>query len=425
MMPKQAMQEPRSQTARVQTDRAQTARANCLALELTGRPQPENSDGTQFLDLYLSLDFREAEQKLGDGRFKFGLAGGKLKLKLDEAKINPGWRTLLETTNSTALPCQVAGTEAEPTWIFAPQTGSSILNGSLEAVKLLTLQAIEAREGSQARPISIEAIFEVQKTDLRLIEAEGLWPHDISPNKHAVLEQKQIQFLLQFKFQPYASRVELQYTSFSEPPKISSDAVETSDAGLSQLEAAIARVVAEGSDRDFLALASLAELNPAQDFAGAKLVATDLRDIDLSGVNLSRANLRGADLTDTDLNGANLSGASLAGADLSGAMLGDANLKGANLQRCSLALANLGGANLAGANLQEANLSNANLSDADLTDANLTGADLHQAGLVLTTLTGANLEGANVTAARFKKDRGISEDMERNLKQRGAIFEDE
>ena len=410
------MQEPRSQTAQ-----AQTARANCLALELT--PQPDKSDDTQFLDLYLTLDFREASQQLGDGRFKFGLAGGKLKLKLDGATINTDWRSLLETT---ALPCQVqaSGTEAEPTWIFTPQTGSSLLNDSLESVKLLAVQATEPKEGSPTRPISIEAIFEIQKTDLRLIEAEGLWPHDISPNKHAVLEQKLIQFLLQFKFQPYASRVELQYTSFSEPPRVSSDAVGTSDAELSQLEGAIARVLAAADD-DFLALASLAELNLAQDFVGAKLVATDLRDIDLSGVNLSHTNLRGSDLTDTDLNSANLSGASLAGADLSGAMLGDANLKGTNLQRCSLALANLGGANLAGANLQGANLGNANLSDADLTDANLAGADLHQAGLVLTTLTGANLEGANVTAARFKKDKGISEEMERDLKQRGAIFEDE
>lgn len=413
------------QELRSQMSGSKTVGANCLAIELTGKSQPEKSDSTQFLDLYLTLDFREAAQKLGDGHFKFGLAGGKLKLKIDGATISPGWRSLLTTINSTAaaLPCQVqtAGTEAEPTWVFAPQSGSSVLNGSLESVKLLALQA---KESSQARPISIEAIFEIQKTDLRSIEAEGLWPHDISPNKHAILEQKLIQFLLQKKFQAYASRVELQYSSFSEPPKVSSDAVEISDADLSELEAAIARVLTAG-DRDFLALANLAELNPERDFVAAKLVATDLRDIDLSGINLTRANLRGSDLTDTNLNNTDLSGASLAGADLSGAMLGDANLKGANLQRCSLALANLGGANLAGANLQEANLSNANLSDADLTDANLTNADLHQAGLVLTTLTGANLAGANVTAARFKKDRGISEEMERDLKQRGAIFEDE
>ena len=416
---------PPMQELRSQMSGSKTVGANCLAIELTGKLQPEKSDSTQFLDLYLTLDFREAAQKLGDGRFKFGLAGGKLKLKIDGATISPGWRSLLTTINSTAaaLPCQVqtAGTEAEPTWIFAPQSGSSVLNGSLESVKLLALQA---KESPQARPISIEAIFEIEKTDLRSIEAEGLWPHDISPNKHAILEQKLIQFLLQKKFQAYASRVELQYSSFSEPPKVSSDAVEISDADLSELEGAIARILKAG-DRDFLALANLAELNPALDFVGAKLVATDLRDIDLSGINLTRANLRGSDLTDTNLNNTDLSGASLAGADLSGAMLGDANLKGANLQRCSLALANLGGANLAGANLQEANLSNANLSDADLTDANLTNADLHQAGLVLTTLTGANLAGANVTAARFKKDRGISEEMERDLKQRGAIFEDE
>jgi Pentapeptide repeats (8 copies) len=57
----------------------------------------------------------------------------------------------------------------------------------------------------------------------------------------------------------------------------------------------------------------------------------NLRDANLSEMNLCNADLRGADLRnanleDADLRGANLSGANLENADLSGANLRDANL---------------------------------------------------------------------------------------------------
>jgi|GEM_PF-1916014 len=84
-------------------------------------------------------------------------------------------------------------------------------------------------------------------------------------------------------------------------------------------------------------------------------------------------------------------------------------LQGADLVGIQLARANLSGANLSDTNLSGANFSDANLSNADFSDANLNGV---------------NFSGTKVNNARFRGSVGISEDMKRNLIQRGAIFED-
>ena len=85
----------------------------------------------------------------------------------------------------------------------------------------------------------------------------------------------------------------------------------------------------------------------------------DLREADLSGLDLSTADLREADLGGADLrlarlrlgnlSGANLPGARLRAADLSGANLTGANLSGTNLLEASLRRTNLSGTNFAGA----------------------------------------------------------------------------
>lgn len=82
----------------------------------------------------------------------------------------------------------------------------------------------------------------------------------------------------------------------------------------------IRRVVAAETD-DFLVLASIAGLNPAEDFAGANLSCTDLSQTNLAGADLSCANLSDANLFEADLRGANLSKANLRGANLQGANL--------------------------------------------------------------------------------------------------------
>ena len=285
------------------------------------------------------------------------------------------------------------------------------MNGSLNHVKLGTVELT-------GKPAFIDATFTVSASQLQITGTEGLWSHHISPNQLAVLERKIALVLLKSKLQPYLSRVlwrsDTQVQLQPHPP---------SNSDSSQILDIIARIAKAETD-DFLELATLAGLNPTEDFVGAKLLGINLNGADLSGANWRRVYLRGADLCDIDLSSADLNEASLGGADLSGAYLSDADLGGANLRRASLALANLSGAYLAGADLSEVNLSNANLSDTNLNKANLAGADLTGAGIVLANLSDVEISGAKVENTRFKDNPGLTEQMKRDLQQRGAIFED-
>lgn len=120
---------------------------------------------------------------------------------------------------------------------------------------------------------------------------------------------------------------------------------------------------------------------PLKAFIG-RLIASGLlplwsmRDVDLSGADLSYLALPGADFV-----GANLSGADLYGADLFRANLSKANLSRANLEW----------ANLTRTLLIAANLSGANVSDASVYLADLTGSD--QSGVDGVLDTSQDLEG--------------------------------
>ena len=190
-----------------------------------------------------------------------------------------------------------------------------------------------------------------------------------------------------------------------------------------------------------------ADLSKA-DLSGAILSDADLRDTKLIGSKLIGskligANLRYAKLEDADLTGADLRGADLIRADLRGAKLGVAilirtNLSGSNLSKANLSEANLSEANLirtdlSGADLIRADLRGADLSGADLSGADLSGAKLGGADLSSTNLSSANFRGAYLRNVIFDKadihktifDRGsgLTEDRERDLEERGAIFE--
>ena len=131
----------------------------------------------------------------------------------------------------------------------------------------------------------------------------------------------------------------------------------------------------------------------------ANLKGADLRDIDLTGVNLECAvlegvNLEGATIENVNLEravleDANLKGAKLRGERLIGAYLIGADLKGADLVGANLIYAHLQNANLVGANLEGTNLRCANLEG-----ANLVGANLSNASLRCADLSGANVENA-------------------------------
>jgi Pentapeptide repeats (8 copies) len=380
-------------------------------MQLEAIPIPSVAAQTQQLDIHLSLNFNEHWEPLLGGRVKFGLQGGTLKLNLENCEIPVASRQLvgdfelspidssievlstesegevrdnekaekLQETECTLCHVSTIGDDTKPAWIFSLKRGKPVLKGLLKSVKLGELPA---------KPLRIAAAFEVTKEDIYLTDAEGLWPHDITPNQHSVLERILTVYLAN-KLQPALSWALLSYNL----PAVEQPEVENIAQAEVQLQEMVDRIIAAETD-DFVELAKIANLNPALDFAGGSLRGTSLSAVDFSSANLPAANFRGANLNDADFSDANLQNAKFGGADLSGAFLGNADLSGADLYRASLALANLSGADLSLANLLEVNLTNANFS------------------------------GANVKSARFGNNSGLAEDVKLNLQQRGAIFEE-
>jgi len=228
----------------------------CLYLKLEGIPvQPEDQDAFtlwhtstqhQQINLYLTIKFDEQWHTIKNGRIKFGLKGGELRLKLENSEIpyedrelsgsiellipqqrqeldvtkdGKGERTIpkahsslspekkpVSTELNSFTVCHITTkiSEENPVWIFEEEKGESVLKGLSKKAKLATLSAT-------ALPCRVEATFEVSKRDVCLTDAEGLWPATISRNKRAVLERLIIQRLLEPKFKPYLSRAELHY----------------------------------------------------------------------------------------------------------------------------------------------------------------------------------------------------------------------
>lgn len=168
---------------------------------------------------------------------------------------------------------------------------------------------------------------------------------------------------------------------------------------------------------------------------GLDLREVKLREVDLSGAVLCGANLSGVDLSKSVLYGANLSKVDLRGVDLSRINLRGGSLRGANLSRALLKRVDRRGgtllhleskvsgtvlseaymresdlygfdlseANLSGANLSGAILSGANLTGVNLQEANLSGADLSGIDLSSTILSGAKLYGAKLHEAKLHR----------------------
>lgn len=241
---------------------------DCLYMKLEGIPvQPDSQDyfdvwqassQTRQIDLHLTINFDEQWESLKEGRIKFGLKGGELRLKLENSEIPyecrelagslelapqkgsqhlqgskdkksvevrvrafysslNGSKTKAQANVSAGLRqqrieqfpvtiCHVTTkvSEENPAWVFEEEIGEPVLRGSLNKVKLATLNVT-------ALPCHVEATFEVSKRDVCLTDAEGLWPSDISRNKRAVLDRLIVQRLLEPKFKPYLSRAELHY----------------------------------------------------------------------------------------------------------------------------------------------------------------------------------------------------------------------
>ncbi|MBE9186234.1 pentapeptide repeat-containing protein [Microcoleus sp. LEGE 07076] len=391
---------------------------DCLWMQLEAIPVLSVGTQTQQLDIHLSLNFNEHWEPLLGGRVKFGLQGGTLKLNLENCEIPVASRQLvgdfklspieetqpiqickevlfaedpqvvldsenaekIKQTDCTLCRVSTIGDDTAPAWVFALERGNPVLKGLLKSAKIAEFAA---------KPLRIAAAFEVAKEDIYLTDAEGLWPHDITPNQHSVLERILIVYLQENKFQPALSWALLSYNL----PAVEQPDVEIAPEAQAQLQEMVDRIISAETD-NFAELAKIANLNPARDFAGGSLRGTTLSTVDFSSAKLDRANFRGANLNDADFSDANLQNAKFGGADLSGAFLGNADLSGADLHRASLALANLSGADLSRTNLLEVNLTNTNFS------------------------------GANVESARFGNNSGLAEDEKEDLQQRGAIFEE-
>ncbi|MBR8828630.1 MAG: pentapeptide repeat-containing protein [Gomphosphaeria aponina SAG 52.96 = DSM 107014] len=343
---------------------------DCLSLELTAIPLLL----TEEFDLYLTIHFNEQWEQLLDGRLKFGIKKGTLKLTLENSEIEAISETLGDSLGVSR--------ETTTTWVFHSQPPAPVLKGSLPQAKLGKVKVKE-------QLYKIAASFVIEAADISVTDTEELWRHDLSPNKHGVLERYLAIFLLETKLKPYLSRVVLGSEGLKSEASLPDKEIAASTAAKVQ---AMIQSIYTAKTEDFLELVKLANLNIMTDFAGGNLLAAELSGVDLSGANLDQVNFRGANLTDADLSEANLSYAKFSGADLSGAYLENANLSNSDLHRASLALANLIGADLTGANLQEANLSNTSLSQ------------------------------ARVRGARFGNNTGMSEEMKLTLEERGAIF---
>ena len=125
------------------------------------------------------------------------------------------------------------------------------------------------------------------------------------------------------------------------------------------------------------------------------LVGANLRNAELSGVNLGWAKLSRVRLSSADLSGANL-----AWADLGRVRLSNANLSGARLSWAKLSWTNLKKANLCGARLHGTSLFRANLLA-----SNWVGAVL--GGSVWADIDLSNCKGLPEVEHRYSSDLGV------------------
>ena len=359
--------------------KSQNLYPDLLSMALDAVPIPANSANSDQFDLYLSLNLNQQWFSLLNGRIKLGLQGGQLKLRLENSQlheINSQLDDYFEITTEAS--------RTETTWIFTLESAKSLVADSLQRIKLGTIKIT-------AQPFSLKANWTVVPADITLADAEDLWRHDLSPNKHAVVERAIIFFLCKNQLPSSLSWIQLGSGNLATQEIGEEEKTPAISVPTEELKKLIQQIYTAKTD-EMAELVQLAKLNLKTDLAGGNLLAANLTGIDLNGANLKKANLRGVDLTDADLSEANLRYVNLSGADLSGAYLENADLSHGNLYRTSFAIANLIGANLSNANLQEANLSNTSL----------------------------NL--AVVTGAKFGNNTGLSEEMKQILQEGGATY---
>jgi uncharacterized protein YjbI with pentapeptide repeats len=347
-------------------------------MDVDALPVPHSSD--EF-ELYLSCKFNQQEENILDGKVKFGLRAGELHLSLENAVIS----TIVDEISPDFVRVKNALT-IHPTWKIRAKPKTPIIQESFTKVKIATIKI------NQSSSYRIKCTFTAKSSHLNLTNIEGLWRHDISPNKHGILDRKLALFILKNYLKHYVSQTIFASPNSNLESLIEDQVKEEKIKNATEQLKTVLTTVYQHSSNNFLELANYVGLNCLSDFAGANLVGAELGGIDLNSANLEYCNLRGGDLTDADLSEANLRYANLSGADLSGAYLEGAILHHSNLHSASLALANLIGADLTFANLQQTNLTNSTISN------------------------------TKVKGAIFGNNAGLSLENQQFLQENGAIF---
>ncbi len=326
---------------------------DCLSMELHLIPVADTQN--QF-EVCLNLNFSFQESNLLGGKLKFGLRALKLELDLENISFVETREIDSELIYKINNPFS-----RHPSWEVRHQPDTKYLNGNLVNIVLGVIEV-------KSSPYKLTARLKSKLAHVYLIEIEGLWLHNITPNKHGVLERKLAKFIWETKLNPFVSQGIYTSDESGVNSLISEQREILTAEQMKELKNTLQFIYQTPSD-NFTDLVDIAGLNILTDFAGGNLTGANLSGLKLSSANLKYANLRGADLTDIDLSEANLSYAKLNGADLTGAYLEGANLTNANLQSASLALANLIGADVTGANLTKTNLTNTSLSQEQINKA--------------------------------------------------------
>lgn len=325
---------------------------------------------------------------LAAGTHWFDMAEGQVQVAIAQAHLT------LDLQNATFSPANEESWSVEGISLrrfpnSIPRFEISSLEGTpldADTIQNLALGSLHMGDG----PSSAAFTVTIAPRDIRIVSAEGLWRHDITPNKHGIIERKLAWAIAETTLASHLGYIQWCYRCPNPCDRHPHPPRSLDDAALKE----IIDTVIHAPTSNILDLAKQAGLVIETDLAGVQFRGASLSGLDLSNVDLSDANLRGADLTDAELSEANLSDTKLGGADLSGADLGSANLRNADLHKASLALSNLSGADLTYANLRDTNLSQ------------------------------TNLNGVHVEGAIFSHNTGLSDDVKATLVEKGAIVDE-
>ncbi len=144
------------------------------------------------------------------------------------------------------------------------------------------------------------------------------------------------------------------------------------------------------------------------DLSSARLVRANLSysymaDVDLHGADLTEANIKNTDLARADMRSSNITRSDLSGACLDQATLSESTIREANLDNTCQEGTNLSSCDLTRASLRNAFLNRARLRDSLLVGANLTNASMVGGNIIAANLTGADLSCADLSEARISR----------------------